>query len=92
MWWFKYDYSWLGSKCSFISITRRFVFKKKIIRNSLDRICFDVDSGIRVGRNTPYKYIVVNIHYLSILKNDNSGNQIIMSRKLYVYYENEVFQ
>ncbi|CAF1192501.1 unnamed protein product [Adineta steineri] len=37
------------------------------------------DVGFAVGRNTPYKYIVVNLHYLSILKNDNSGNQLIMS-------------
>jgi peptidylglycine monooxygenase len=38
------------------------------------------DVGFAVGRNTPYKYIVLNIHYLSIIKNDNSGNQIIFSR------------
>ncbi len=45
---------------------------------------FDLDVGFKVGRNSPYKYVVLNIHYLSILKNDNSGNQLIMSRKPYV--------
>lgn len=45
---------------------------------------FDLDVGIKVGRNSPYKYIVANIHYLSIQKNDSSGNQVIMSRKPYV--------
>ncbi|CAF2813402.1 unnamed protein product [Rotaria sp. Silwood2] len=44
------------------------------------------DVGIAVGRNTPYKYIVLNIHYLGILKNDNSGNQLIMSRKPRKYH------
>ena len=43
-----------------------------------------VDVGFAVGRNTPYKHIVVNIHYFSILKNDNSGNQLTLSRKPYV--------
>ncbi|UJR29117.1 hypothetical protein I4U23_010331 [Adineta vaga] len=38
------------------------------------------DVGFAVGRNTPYKYIVVNIHYFSKINNDNSGNQLIMSR------------
>ncbi|CAF0855130.1 unnamed protein product [Adineta ricciae] len=38
------------------------------------------DVGFVVGRNTPYKYIVVNIHYMSKLKNDNSGNQLLLSR------------
>ena len=42
-----------------------------------------VDVGFAVGRNTPYKHIVVNIHYFSILKNDNSGNQLTLSRKPY---------
>ena len=42
------------------------------------------DVGVAVGRNTPYKYIVLNIHYLSIIKNDNSGNQIVFTRKPYV--------
>ncbi|CAF3716946.1 unnamed protein product [Rotaria sp. Silwood1] len=44
------------------------------------------DVGIAVGRNTPYKYIVVNIHYFAILKNDNSGNQLIMTRKPCKYH------
>ncbi|CAF4931453.1 unnamed protein product, partial [Rotaria sp. Silwood1] len=39
------------------------------------------DVGFPVGRNTPYKYIVVNIHYLSSIVNDKSGNQLIISRK-----------
>ncbi|CAF4235914.1 unnamed protein product, partial [Rotaria magnacalcarata] len=42
--------------------------------------------GFHVGRNTPYKYVVVNIHYLSILKNDYSGNQLIMTRKPLTYH------
>jgi hypothetical protein len=42
------------------------------------------DVGFPVGRNTPYKYIIVNIHYLSTVVNDKSGNQLIMSRKPYV--------
>jgi len=45
---------------------------------------FYLDVGIAVGRNTPYKYIVVNIHYLAIVMGDNSGNQLIVSRKPYV--------
>ncbi|CAF4777868.1 unnamed protein product [Rotaria sp. Silwood1] len=44
------------------------------------------DVGIAVGRNTPYKYIVVNLHYLSILKNDYSGTQLIMTRKPRKYH------
>ncbi|CAF3800134.1 unnamed protein product [Rotaria sordida] len=44
------------------------------------------DVGIPVGRNTPYKYIVINIHYLLILKNDNSGNQLILTRKPRKYH------
>ena len=39
------------------------------------------DIGIAVGRNTPYKYIVVNIHYLPTVKNDFSGNEVIFTRK-----------
>ncbi|CAF0797530.1 unnamed protein product [Adineta steineri] len=39
------------------------------------------DVGFAVGRNTPYKYIVVNIHYFSLLKNDYSGNQLILTHK-----------
>ncbi|CAF4387663.1 unnamed protein product [Rotaria socialis] len=42
--------------------------------------------GFHVGRNTPYKYVVINIHYLSILKNDYSGNQLIMTRKPLIYH------
>ena len=41
-------------------------------------------TGIVVGKNTPYKYIVVNIHYLPIVKHDYSGNQLIISRKRFV--------
>ncbi|CAF3020503.1 unnamed protein product [Rotaria sp. Silwood2] len=44
------------------------------------------DVGIAVGSNTPYKYIVVSIHYLPILKNDNSGIQLIMTRKSRKYH------
>lgn len=39
------------------------------------------DVGFPVGRNTPYKYIVVNIHYLTTTVNDKSGNQLTLSRK-----------
>ncbi|CAF1189885.1 unnamed protein product, partial [Didymodactylos carnosus] len=39
------------------------------------------DVGFSVGKNTPYKYIVLNIHYLTILQNDKSGNQLLMSKK-----------
>lgn len=46
--------------------------------------CADV--GFPVGRNTPYKYIVVNIHYLTTVVNDKSGNQLTMSRKPYVVW------
>ncbi|CAF1185230.1 unnamed protein product [Didymodactylos carnosus] len=38
-------------------------------------------AGFSVGKNTPYKYIVLNIHYLTVLQNDKSGNQLLMSRK-----------
>ena len=41
-------------------------------------------TGIAVGKNTPYKYIVVNIHYLPIVKHDYSGNQLIITRKRFV--------
>jgi hypothetical protein len=51
---------------------------------------FYLDVGIAVGRNTPYKHIVVNIHYLSVVMGDNSGNQLIVSRKLYVVGFNRV--
>lgn len=42
---------------------------------------FSADVGFAVGRNTAFKHIVVNLHYLAILKNDFSGNQILLSRK-----------
>jgi hypothetical protein len=51
---------------------------------------FDLDVGFKVGRNSPYKYIVINIHYLSILKNDNSGNQLLLSRTSYVNSLNKI--
>ena len=47
-------------------------------------IDFNLDVAFAVGKNTPFKYIVVNIHYLSALSNDYSGNQLIISRKPYV--------
>ncbi|CAF4244210.1 unnamed protein product, partial [Adineta steineri] len=46
------------------------------------------DVGIAVGRNTPNKYIVVNVHYLLILKGDNSGLQLVMTRKPCKYHAN----
>jgi peptidylglycine monooxygenase len=49
-------------------------------RNAPSMILPD-DVGFPVGRNTPYKFIVLNIHYLAILRNDKSGNQLLMSRK-----------
>jgi hypothetical protein len=60
----------------------------KMNENNLYIYILDLDVGFKVGRNSPYKYIVLNIHYLSILQNDNSGNQLIMSRKPYVNYLN----
>lgn len=45
-----------------------------------------LDVGFPVGRNTPYKYIIINIHYLSSVINDKSGNQLMMSRKPYVHW------
>lgn len=42
---------------------------------------FSADIGIAVGKNTPYKYIVVNVHYLHAVKNDFSGNGVIFTRK-----------
>jgi hypothetical protein len=47
----------------------------------LTKFVFDVDASFPVGRNTPYKYLILNIHYGPIVKNDSSGNQIIFSRK-----------
>ncbi|CAF4166353.1 unnamed protein product, partial [Adineta steineri] len=44
------------------------------------------DVGFAVGRNTPYKYIVANLHYLAIVTGDNSGNQITLSRKPRKYH------
>ncbi|CAF1457028.1 unnamed protein product [Adineta steineri] len=37
--------------------------------------------GFAVGRNTPHKYIIINIHYLFIGKRDNFGLQLFMTRK-----------
>jgi hypothetical protein len=62
----------------------------KIIKKKENSYRLYLDIGFAVGRNTPYKYIVVNIHYLSILKNDNSGNQLIMSRTMYVDCLNKI--
>ena len=45
---------------------------------------FVLDIGIVVGKNTPYKYLVVNIHFVPIVKHDYSGNQLLMSRKRFV--------
>ncbi|UJR10829.1 hypothetical protein I4U23_015016 [Adineta vaga] len=44
------------------------------------------DVGFPVGKNTPYKYIVANIHYLTKTTGDSSGNQIILSRKPRKYH------
>ena len=44
-----------------------------------------LEVGVAVGKDTPYKYIIVNIHYLPIVKNDYSGNQFLMSRKRFVH-------
>ncbi|UJR18342.1 hypothetical protein I4U23_005244 [Adineta vaga] len=44
------------------------------------------DVGFPVGRNTPYKFIVINLHYLSIVKNDNSGNQLLLTQKPRQYH------
>lgn len=52
-------------------------------QNNFEYIIICLDVGFPVGRNTPYKYIVVNIHYLSSIINDRSGNQLILSRKPY---------
>ena len=57
--------------------------QSKELNSSEHREIFS-DVGFPVGRNTPYKFIVVNIHYLPIVKNDKSGNQLMMSRKPYV--------
>ena len=46
---------------------------------------FYLGVGIAVGKNTPYKYLIVNTHYLPIVKNDYSGNQFLISRKRFVY-------
>ena len=51
----------------------------------LNQVFSLLDVGFPVGRNTPYKYIVINIHYISAIKNDKSGNQLMISRKPYVY-------
>ena len=83
------DHSWLGSKCSAIEFTWRSSSNETSCR-SYWFLSIDIDTGFVVGRNTPYKYIVVNIHYLSILKNDNSGNQIILSRTPYVFPSNRI--
>lgn len=44
-----------------------------------------LEVGIAVGKDTPYKYIIVNIHYLPIVKNDYSGNQFLISRKRFAH-------
>lgn len=45
---------------------------------------FRLDVGFAVGRHTPYKYIIINVHYLCTVKDDNSGNQLLVSRTPYV--------
>lgn len=75
------DHTWLGFKCSSLEITRRLIYSIIIMRKS--SIILYVDVGFPVGKNTPYKYIVVNIHYLEKATGDYSGNQIILSRKPY---------
>lgn len=62
------------------------IFLRDIFVTKKNR-CSILDVGFPVGRNTPYKYIVVNIHYLSTVVNDRSGNQLVMSRKPYVHQE-----
>ncbi|CAF1404254.1 unnamed protein product [Adineta ricciae] len=44
------------------------------------------DTGFVVGHNTSYKYLVMNIHYLPIITNDNSGIQILFTRKMRKYH------
>ena len=70
----------MGSKRSVNELTRRSVKRSEF----LERTERYSGVGFPVGRNTPYKYIVVDIHYLPIVKNDKSGNQLMMSRKPYV--------
>ena len=40
-----------------------------------------LDVGFSVGRNTSFKFIVINIHYLSMVSNDQSGIQLLMTRQ-----------
>ena len=47
------------------------------------------DIGTVVGKNTPYKYLVVNIHFVPIVKNDYSGNQLLISRKRFEHFSND---
>lgn len=39
------------------------------------------DVAFKVGSDTPFKYIVVNIHYLKKVENDVSGLAITVSNK-----------
>jgi len=50
---------------------------------------FPEDIGVAIGKNTPYKYLVLNIHYLPMVKHDYSGNQLIFTRKRLVFFSRD---
>lgn len=77
-------HSWAGNASALMLPRGFFIQWAKAIQKTRESL-FYLDFGIAVGRNTPYKYIIVNIHYVSVVEHDNSGNQLVMSRKPYLY-------
>jgi len=75
-------YGWDRNALPFRFPEGSFIDLEEDFRQKLLNFCLGV--GIVVGKNTPYKYIIVNIHYLPIVKNDYSGNQLFISRKRFV--------
>ena len=45
-----------------------------------------LDVAFKVGPETSYKYIVVNIHYLKKVENDASGLALQVSNKAYKFF------
>lgn len=70
---------WLGSRCLTIS-SLRWYYPSSLNKLSIWSDLFS-DIGIVIGKNTPYRYLVVNIHFVPMVKNDYSGSQLLLSRK-----------
>lgn len=73
-------FSMVGIGMLFPSIFLRVCLSIEVPDWLIDIVNLLLDRGIVVGKGTPYKYVVLNIHYLPMVQNDNSGNQIIFAR------------